>query len=137
MIMRELTVSADKDRLDEVIAFVDGFLEELDCPVKIQMKLELAVEEIFVNIASYAYENGEGKVHITLNADKDRKAVTFVFKDSGIKYDPLSKADPDVSLSAEQRQIGGLGIFLTKKIADAIKYEYIDGSNVLTIEKSL
>lgn len=135
--MRELTVSADKDRLDEVIAFVDGFLEELDCPVKIQMKLELAVEEIFVNIASYAYENGEGKVHITLNADKDRKAVTFVFKDSGIKYDPLSKADPDVSLSAEQRQIGGLGIFLTKKIADAIKYEYIDGSNVLTIEKSL
>ncbi|MBR1751586.1 MAG: ATP-binding protein [Ruminococcus sp.] len=135
--MRELTVSADKDRLDEVIAFVDGFLEELDCPVKIQMKLELAVEEIFVNIASYAYENGEGKVHITLDADKDRKAVTFVFKDSGIKYDPLSKADPDVSLSAEQRQIGGLGIFLTKKIADAIKYEYIDGSNVLTIEKSL
>ncbi|MBR1384323.1 MAG: ATP-binding protein, partial [Ruminococcus sp.] len=120
--MRELTVSADKDRLDEVIAFVDGFLEELDCPVKIQMKLELAVEEIFVNIASYAYENGEGKVHITLDADKDRKAVTFVFKDSGIKYDPLSKADPDVSLSAEQRQIGGLGIFLTKKIADAIKY---------------
>ena len=131
--MRELTVSADKDRLDEVNAFVDGFLEELDCPVKIQMKLELAVEEIFVNIASYAYENGEGKVHITLDADKDRKAVTFVFKDSGIKYDPLSKADPDVSLSAEQRQIGGLGIFLTKKIADAIKYEYIDGSNVLTI----
>ncbi|MCR5088533.1 MAG: SpoIIE family protein phosphatase [Oscillospiraceae bacterium] len=134
---RELTTEAEVDRLAEVLAFVDGELEKLDCPPKAQMQLDIAVEEIFVNIAHYAYAPESGTATVRVGARSDPKRVTITFTDRGTPYDPLARADPDVTLSAEERQIGGLGIFMVKKSMDDMRYEYQDGQNILTLEKGL
>lgn len=133
--MQKLTVEAKADRLEEVTAFVDAFLETLDCPMKAQMQIDLCVEEIFVNIANYAYPAGGGTAEIQISAADG--AVTLVFTDAGLPYDPLKKADPDITLAAEDRQIGGLGIFLVKKNMDTVSYRYESGKNVLTITKAI
>ena len=133
--MRELTIDAKIDKLDEVLGFVDGLLEEADCPIKTQMQIDVAVEELFVNIASYAYTPGEGTA--TIRVEREPGAVQITFIDSGVPYDPLAKADPDVTLSAEERGIGGLGIYMVKKSMDEMAYEYKDGHNVLTIKKGI
>lgn len=130
-----LTTDADKSKLPEVNLFIDSFLERAGCSMKAQMQIDLTVEEIFVNIASYSYGGGEGKASVGISLDGDE--VTIVFVDSGIPYDPLKKPDPDTTLSAAKRQIGGLGIFLVKKTMDSVEYEYIDGKNVLTIKKKI
>lgn len=135
--MAEIRVPARVDHLDQVIAFVDGQLEALDCPMKAQMQIDVAVEEVFVNIASYAYAPGTGEAAISLRLSDDQKTVTIEFQDSGIPFDPLAKADPDVTLSAEERKIGGLGIYMVKKSMDRILYRYENGKNILTIEKNL
>ena len=134
--MSELTIEARTDKLDEVLAFVDRELEEFDCPPKVQMQIDVAVEEIFVNIASYAYESGDGKAVISVSTTDDN-AVHITFTDMGIPYDPLAKEDPDITLSASERQIGGLGIFMTKKIMDEVKYEHRDGCNILKLVKKI
>ena len=135
--MRELNLDkARLDRLDEVLAFVDGILEEQGCPMKIQMQLDIAVEELYVNIAHYAYAPGIGPATLRVEA-KEGPAVAITFISRGIPFDPLAKPDPDVTLSAEDRQIGGLGIYMVKKSMDDVKYEYRDGQNVLTIIKNL
>lgn len=121
--------------LDRVLAFVDERLEAMDCPLRAQMQIDVAVEELFVNIAHYAYAPGEGDAQITVRAADGM--VEIEFRDSGVPYDPLAKADPDVSLSAEERQIGGLGIFMVKKTMDDMVYHYMDGQNVLKIRKKL
>ena len=90
-----------------------------------------------MNIAHYAYAPGTGSATIHFEARTDPKRAVITFTDSGIPYDPLSRPDPDVTLSAEERQIGGLGIFMVKKSMDDIWYEYRDGHNVLTIVKNL
>ena len=133
--MQTLTVPAARDRLDDVTAFVDGFLEEHGCSMKTQLQLDLCVEEIFVNIASYAYPDGPGEAEIRISAEDG--AVTMTFLDSGIPYDPLAREDPDVTLSAEERQIGGLGVFLVKKNTDSVSYRYENGQNVLTLTKKI
>ena len=135
--MAERTFDAVLDQLDDVLAFVDEQLDLIDCPMKSRMQVQIAAEEIFVNIASYAYQPGTGKADILVETAKDPRSVTITFKDRGIPYDPLAKEDPDISLSAEDRPIGGLGIFMTKKSMDEMKYEYRDGQNVLTIRKLL
>ena len=135
--MAERTFDAVLDQLDDVLAFVDEQLDLIDCPMKTRMQVQIAVEEIFVNIASYAYQPGTGKADILVETAKDPRSVTITFKDRGVPYDPLAKEDPDISLSAEDRPIGGLGIFMTKKSMDEMKYEYRDGQNVLTIRKLL
>ncbi len=132
---KELTLEAADTRLAEVLAFVDGELEGLDCPMKTQMQVDVAVEEIFVNIAHYAYAPGSGQATIRVETSLEPKAVTVTFTDRGIPYDPLSKPDPDVTLSAEERQIGGLGIYMVKKTMDEMEYEYRDGQNVLRLKK--
>lgn len=134
--MKQLTVKADISQLDQVLSFADGILEEIDCPMKTQMQLDIAIEELFVNIANYAYPDGEGNVVIEVEADSSTKSVQIVFEDEGIPYNPLEKEDPDISLSAEDRPIGGLGIFMVKKSVDDMSYEYKDGKNRLTIKKS-
>ncbi|MBE6827895.1 MAG: serine/threonine protein phosphatase [Ruminococcaceae bacterium] len=131
----KLTVEAKKENLDEVIGFVDGYLEKSDCPMKAQMQINLAVEEIFVNIASYAYGGKNGTAEITMSGEENE--VTITFADSGIPYNPLEKEDPDISLSADVREIGGLGIFLVKKNMDNVSYDYTDGKNILTIKKTI
>ena len=133
----ELTLDATVENLDNVLAFVDKNLEKLDCSPKTQMQIDVAVEELFVNIAHYAYGDATGKATIRFEKTDDPLSASITFIDSGTPYDPLKKADPDVTLSAEERQIGGLGIYMVKKSMDDVKYEYADGKNILTITKKL
>ena len=132
---KELVLDAKNENLYQVMDFVDSFLEENDCGPKAQTQIDLSIEEIFVNIASYAYPDGEGSCKIKLLMDDCN--VHIVFIDSGIKYNPLEKADPDNTLSASERQIGGLGIFLVKKNMDDVLYEYKDNQNILTLVKKI
>jgi len=133
--MKELIIDAATDNLDAVMGFITEQLEAVDCPMKAQMQIEVAVEELFVNIAHYAYAPDTGSATIRTEITADTAEITFI--DSGVQYDPLAKPDPDVSLPASERQIGGLGIFMVKKSMDDIRYEYADGKNVLTIVKKL
>ena len=133
--MKELELEALTDNLPQVISFVDEQLEAADCPMKIQMQIDIAVEEIFVNIAHYAYNPEVGTAKVRVEVLGEPPAVDITFIDNVIPYDPLAKADPDVTLSAEERQIGGLGIFMVKKSMDDVKYEYLDGHNILTLKK--
>ena len=133
----ELEIEAIGDNLQNVLDFIDSRLEEAGCPMKSKMQLDLAVEEIFINIANYAYAPCVGKATVRVEVSDDPITVSITFVDRGVPYDPLKKADPDVTLSAEERQIGGLGIFLTKKLMDDVTYEYKNGQNVLTLKKTL
>ena len=133
---RELNIAAKVDNLQPVLDYVDGILEEAACPIKTQMQIDVAVEEIFVNIASYAYGENDGEARVTVLVTDDN-AVHITFYDSGVQYDPLAKEDPDITLSAQERQIGGLGVFMTKKLMDDVSYEYANGYNVLKLVKKL
>ena len=133
--MKKLRIEASLKNLNEVLRFVDQELEGADCPMKFMMQIDLAVEEIFVNIASYAYAPGKGDAEIHLEITGKPRCAEICFIDSGIPYDPLKKKDPDVTLSAADRQIGGLGIFMAKKSVDDIIYEYREGKNILTLKK--
>ena len=135
--MKELEIEALVDNLDTVLAFVDEQLEEMDCPPKIQMQIELAAEEVFVNIANYAYQPETGNATVRVETDAERQTVTITFMDRGVPYDPLTKEDPDITQSANERQIGGLGIFLVKQAMDHVSYLYQDGLNILTFEKEI
>ena len=135
--MKELELEALTDNLSKVQAFVDEQLEEAGCPIKIQMQIDIAVEEIFINIAHYAYSTETGKATVRIEILPDPPSVDITFIDKGIPYDPLAKSDPDVTLSAEERKIGGLGIFMVKKSMDDVKYQYLDGHNILTLKKGL
>ena len=137
LMANEINVKASLENLQEVIAFVDGFVEELGASMKAQMQIDVAVEEIFVNIASYAYAPDTGDAVISVETDTEKKQVLITFKDSGVPYNPLEKEDPDVTLSADERGIGGLGIFMVKKSMDDMRYERKDGCNVLTIVKGV
>jgi len=133
----ELTVDATLDNLRLVNAFLEEHLEEADCPLKAQMQISVAAEEIYVNIAHYAYAPETGTVTLRLELQEEPPAVTLTFLDSGIPFNPLDRTDPDVSLPAEEREIGGLGIFMTRKSMDDLRYEFRDGQNVLTLIKRL
>ena len=135
--MKELTVAASIDNVSAVTEFVDEQLEALDCPMKAQMQIDIAIDELFSNIAFYAYGEGEGEATVRFEAVDSPRAVRITFIDSGIPYNPLSAEDPDVTLSAEDRKIGGLGIFMVKKSMDTLEYAYQDGKNMLTIQKNL
>ena len=130
------TFPARRDELDAVLGFVEEALEQVGCPVKTQMELNVCVEEVFINIASYAYPNREGTAEIRVESDTGASCVSISLADSGVPFDPLQKKDPDVSLSAEERGIGGLGIYMVKKMTDKVTYEYRDGCNVLTMKKT-
>lgn len=135
--MSELNIEAKTENLDKVLAFVDKHLEEKECAIKVQMQIDIAVEELFVNIAQYAYNPGIGVATIRVEIQEEPFAVIITFIDNGVPYDPLAKEDPDITLSAEKRQIGGLGIYMVKKSMDDIIYEYKDGQNILRIKKNL
>ncbi|MBR1523009.1 MAG: ATP-binding protein [Lachnospiraceae bacterium] len=135
--MDKITIEAKVDNLNEVLAFIDEKLEANNCPMKIQTQIDIAVEEIFVNIASYAYTPDTGLATISAEVSEEPLAITVSFSDKGIPYDPLAKEDPDITLSAEERQIGGLGIYMVKKSMDHVSYEYKDGQNIFTIMKML
>lgn len=132
-------VPATVEELTHVLEIIDSQLEANDCSMKIQLQIDLAVEELFVNIAHYAYAQDEENADAEIILDIQQNPCTMVltFKDHGIPYNPLKKEDPDVTLSAEERKIGGLGIYLVKKTMDRVDYRYEDGHNILTITKVL
>ena len=135
--MKELTIAATVENIGTVTDFVNEHLESYDCPMKAQMQIDIAIDELFGNIAHYAYNPEVGSATVRVEVIEDPLAVTITFIDNGVPYDPLAKADPDTTLSAEERDIGGLGIYMVKKSMDDITYEYKDGQNILTIKKSL
>lgn len=125
------------EALPDILGFVDEMLEKYECPMKIQTAICVAIEEVFVNVARYAYENGEGEVSLGIGFDEESRTVTFRMADGGIPFDPLKKPDPDITLSADEREIGGLGIFITKKTMDSVEYAYENGENVLNMTKKI
>lgn len=109
---------------------------ELQSHPDLNFTLNLAVEEIVVNIVSYAYPEGtDGELDIEVHADEE--AMTLTFADKGIPFNPLAKEDPDTTLGIEERPIGGLGIFLVKQMMDSVSYRYEEGRNVLIIKKKI
>ena len=136
-VVTQKTFPAKVDALSDVLSFVEQTLEGFDCAMKTQTMLCVAIEEVFVNVAKYAYGDGEGDVEFCIDFDKDTRVATFCMSDKGVEFDPLKKPDPDITLSAEEREIGGLGIFITKKTMDAVSYAYENGKNILTMIKKI
>ena len=135
--MKELNIEATLENISEVTDFVNSELEALGCPVKTQMQIDIAIDELFGNIAHYAYDPETGPATVRVEVEKEPLCVIITFIDNGIPFDPLAKKDPDTTLSAEEREIGGLGIFLVKKTMDDISYEYKNGQNILRIKKTI
>ncbi len=135
--MKELSILAVTKNLPQVLEFVDKNLEALGCGPTEQMQMDVAVEEIFVNIASYAYNPEEGPAVVSFETTEDPVSVIIRFADRGTPYDPLAKPDPDIRQPLRERKRGGLGIFMTKQYMDGIEYEYKDGQNILTLRKKL
>ena len=135
--MKELTIAATVENIEAVTDFVNQQLEELACPMKAQMQINIAIDELFSNIAHYSYNPEIGQATVRIEVMENPLAVSITFIDNGVPYDPLSKEDPDLTLSAEERQIGGLGIYMVKKSMDEITYEYKDGQNILSIKKCI
>ena len=133
--MAEITLEARIDSLSKVLAFLDEQLEMMDCTPKTQIQIDVAVEEMYVNVASYAYGDGVGPVTVRVEESAPR-TVSITLIDEGVPYNPLAKPDPDVTLSAEERGIGGLGIYMVKKSMDDMLYEYRDGKNIVTLIKA-
>jgi sigma-B regulation protein RsbU (phosphoserine phosphatase) len=135
--MTEKVFPAKVDALESVLGFVEETLEGFECPMKTQMSICVAVEEVFVNVAHYAYGEGEGEVSFGIGFDAESRVATFRMADKGVPFDPLNKPDPDITLNAENRDIGGLGIFITKKTMDTVTYAYENGENVLIMKKKI
>jgi len=135
--MKELTIAATVENIETVTQFVNEQLEALDCPIKAQMQIDIAIDELFGNIAHYAYNPGTGDATVRVEVVREPLSVVITFIDRGVPYDPLSNADPDTGLSLEERGVGGLGIYIVKKSMDEITYSYQDGKNILTIRKQL
>lgn len=135
--MKELTIAATVENIEVVTDFVNAQLEALDCPMKAQMQIDIAIDELFGNIAHYAYRPEVDDATVRVEVQEDPLAVIITFIDGGVPYDPLAAADPDITLSAEERAIGGLGIFMVKKTMDEITYRYDNGSTILSIRKNL
>lgn len=135
--MKELTIAATVDNIGTVTEFVGEQLEALDCPMKARTQLNIAIDELFSNIAHYAYNPEVGEATVRVEVSQDPLSVIITFIDGGMPYDPLANADPDITLSAGERAIGGLGIFIVKKSMDEISYRYENGRNILTIRKHI
>ena len=135
--MQELNLEASVTNIPAVTDFVNAILEELDCPIKARLQIDVAIDELFSNIAQYAYAPGTGPATVRVETVQDPRAVILTFIDRGVPYDPLAAEDPDITAPAEERSIGGLGVFLVKKTMDDVRYEYREGQNILRIMKRM
>ena len=135
--MKEMTIEAKTENLPVVTAWIEKALEEVDCPIKAQMQIDVAIDELFGNIARYAYTPDIGEAAVRFAFDADTRTVSISFLDSGIPFDPLSQAAPDINTPAEERAVGGLGIYLVRKTMDRVDYRYADGKNILTIQNRI
>ncbi len=135
--MKELTLDAVVENIDKVTDFVNNELDAYDCLMKARMQINVAIDELFGNIAHYAYDEGTGKATVRIEVEEEPLTVSITFIDSGKPFNPLDRPEPDTTLSAQERAIGGLGIFLVKKTMDKVEYLYQNGQNMLTIKKKL
>jgi len=135
--MKELNVDSTVENVEKVLEFVNCELEKYDCPMKAQMQIDIAIDELFSNIAHYAYNPEVGPATIRFEVVEEPLSVVITFIDNGVQYNPLEKDDPDITLSADDREIGGLGIFMVKKSMDEITYEFKNGQNILKVKKNL
>ena len=135
--MKEITVDAMIENMNTVTAFVDDFLDQIACPMKSRIQINIVIDEIFGNICHYAYKDSVGAVTVRVESGNTPKAVFLTFTDNGIPYNPLDTEDPDITSSSEERKIGRLGIYLVKKNMDEMKYEYVNQQNRLWMEKRL
>ena len=135
--MKELTVEARPGSIPRIIEFVDGELDGLGCPEKTKTQIDIAIDELCSNIARYAYDGESGEMTVTVEGESAPGTVSIPFQDEGKAFNPLASEEPDVTLSARERRVGGLGIFLVRKSMDDVRYEYRDGKNILTIRKTL
>jgi anti-sigma regulatory factor (Ser/Thr protein kinase) len=135
--MHKLILTAKIENLNKVFDFLDAQLSSLAYNMKAKLQLELSIEEAYVNISKYAYTSDKGEVEILSSVDEDPLQITVQFVDSGIPYNPLKTEDPDLCTDTEEKELGGLGIFLIKKNVDNIKYKYHNGKNILTLQKKL
>lgn len=133
--MSEWTLEAKIENLPILTAYIEEALDNADCPMKARMQIDVAVDELFSNISRYAYVPNTGQVTVGLDCDPESRTVTITFKDRGIPYDPTKKEDPDVTLPAEERSVGGLGIFMVKQMMDHLSYKREGGFNILSIRK--
>ena len=133
--MKKLTVDAITENIPIVTDFVNEQLTETGCSVKVQMQIDIAIDELFGNISQYAYRTETGTATVRVELTEKPLAAVITFIDNGEPYDPLKNDDPDTALSAEEREIGGLGIYMVKKSMDGISYEYTNGQNILSIMK--
>lgn len=136
--MIEKEFNAKVDELPNVISFVESELEKYEFSLKIISQFNLVVEELFVNIASYAYkENESGKCKIIIEYDKEKQEVKISFEDNGIKFNPLEKEDPNTNTEIQDMQTGGFGIYIVKKSMDNVEYKYENSKNILILSKKL
>ena len=135
--MKELNIAATVENIEVVTDFVNEQLEVLGCSIKAQMQIDIAIDELFGNIAHYAYDPDIGSATVRVEVMEEPLSVVITFIDGGVPYDPLLAADPNTGLPIEEREIGGLGIYIVKKSMDEIIYEYKDGKNILSIKKKL
>ena len=135
--MKQMTLPAKRRNIPLIIDFVNRELESMGCSRKTEAQIDIAIDELYSNIANYGYEEDDGQVTVTLDTDTVPRTVTISFTDEGKPFNPLERADPDITLSAKDRKIGGLGIYMVKKSMDDVLYEYKDGKNILTIRKTL
>lgn len=132
----ELSIEATIENLEKVEEFIDENLDKCNFSTKRMNQIKISVEEIYVNIAHYAYSPNTGMAKISVDINQDDKYMEIVFIDQGKPYNPLEKKDPDVKLKLSERQMGGLGIYMTKKLMDDISYEYSHGKNILTLKNN-
>lgn len=135
--MNELNIEATLENIETVTDFVNEHLERLDCPMKAQIQIDVAIDELFGNIAHYAYAPEKGVATVRVEVIESPLSVVITFIDNGKPFDPLAMEEPDTTLSVDERKIGGLGIYMVKKSMDEITYEYKEGSNILKIKKNI
>lgn len=136
--MKELTVEATLKQIRLVTEFISAQLHELDCPLRTQIKINVAVDEIFSNIVHYAYATGSGSATVRVAVEESPRRIAITFVDRGVPYNPLAEERPDTThLPKMERPIGGLGLFMVKKTMDDVTYDYRDGQNILTIRKNI
>ena len=135
--MKTLKVDAKVNNLSKVLDFINDELSEAGCSIRDAMQIDVAVEELFVNISLYAYPSGSGSATISISVLDDPKTAEITLIDSGVPFDPLEKEEPDISLNAKEREIGGLGIYMVRKTMDELTYENSDGLNITTIRKKI
>lgn len=135
--MRDITLAATLDNISKVTDFVDEELERIGCPRKVKAQIDICIDEIFANIARYAYDSGTGDVTVRLDFDESERLFSLAFIDCGKPFDPTDVPEPDITSPLEERPIGGLGLFMVKNLMDSITYQREDGHNILTIQKRI